>query len=267
MDRDFWKRQTNQPLFENILWSRPENKASAGRLLIVGGNSHALAAPAQAYTQALKTGVGECRVVMPEAVKKLVGHVLPDCEFAAATPSGSFAKKALVDLLTYAAWSDTTLIAGDLGRNSETAILLEDFVKKSPTPLVVTRDAADYFMRLPQPVLDRPQTTLVVSLAQLQKMAMHSSFPKALTYDMDFLPMVDWLHDFSTAHQAKFILKHNQTIFVAAQGQVSSTKLGQDMPIWRLQTAVPAAVFWLQNPQKAFEALTTGVYTTTSVKD
>jgi hypothetical protein len=34
-----------------------------------------------------------------------------------------------------------------------------------------------------------------------------------------------------------------------------------DRPVWRIETAATAAVWWLQNPSKPFEALTTAAHT------
>jgi len=55
------------------------------------------------------------------------------------------------------------------------------------------------------------------------------------------------------------VTKHLDTIFVAAGGQVSTTKLTKDREIWRVSTAAHTAVWWLQNSSKTFEALTTAV--------
>src|SRR5690606_2345051 len=56
---DYWRRQTpGEPLFPDVLWSRPEQKTTAGKLLVIGGNLHAFAAPAEAYNEAEKAGVG-----------------------------------------------------------------------------------------------------------------------------------------------------------------------------------------------------------------
>jgi len=76
---------------------------------------------------------------------------------------------------------------------------------------------------------------------------------------MDFIRLVDTLHEFSKSHRINIIVKHLQTIFVAVDGQVSSTKLTEDLPIWRVKTAARASVWWLQNPSKTFEALTTAI--------
>ena len=43
------KQTKAKPFFPDLLWSRPENKFHAGKLLIVGGNAQAALAPAQAY--------------------------------------------------------------------------------------------------------------------------------------------------------------------------------------------------------------------------
>jgi NAD(P)H-hydrate repair Nnr-like enzyme with NAD(P)H-hydrate dehydratase domain len=155
MDHTYWLKQSEKSLFPDILWSRPESKAGAGKLLIVGGNLHGFSAPGNAYNESLEAGAGVVRVVMPDALRKIVKFLLPDADYAPSTPSGSFAKSALDILLSSAQWSDCTLIAGDVGRNSETAMLLESFVKHYAGILVITRDAADYFRESPQAVIDR----------------------------------------------------------------------------------------------------------------
>jgi len=49
MENTNWSRQTpEQPFFKDLLWSKPENRRHAGKLLIVGGNVHAMTAPGMA---------------------------------------------------------------------------------------------------------------------------------------------------------------------------------------------------------------------------
>ena len=79
---------------------------------------------------------------------------------------------------------------------------------------------------------------------------------------IDLLRLVDLLHEFTGQFQANIITKHLDNIFVAANGQVSSTRLEQDIKIWRLKTAAASSVWWLQNPSKTFEALTSASLTT-----
>jgi hypothetical protein len=257
---DYWVKQTaGQPLYPELLWSRPENKARAGKLLIAGGNAHGFAAAGTAYGEAGKAGIGTARVLLPDSLQKTVGRVFEAGEFAPSTPSGSFGRRALAELLEMGAWADAVLLAGDFGRNSETAILLEQFLTKYSGQLVLTKDAVDYFTKAPLPLLTRPDTLLVISFAQMQKIASNSQFIPAFTFDMDFLQLIDTLHVFTRQHQPAVIVKHLQTIFVAANGQVSTTKLPEDIDIWRVKVAAHAAVWWLQNPSKTFEALTTAL--------
>lgn len=260
MDRTYLQKQDpKQPLFPDLLWSRPETKAGAGKLLIVGGNAHGFAAPAEAVSFADAAGVGLTRVLLPHHVKRLLPKGLLEVEFAPGTPSGSFARSALAEICDAAAWADGVLLAGDFGRNSETAILLEQFATKYTGQLTITQDAAEYFTKLPQPIVNRPETLMVISFAQAQKLFTSAKFSTALSYDMDFLRLTDALHEFTMTHQTRIITKHHQTIFVAVKGQVSATRLDPDLPTWRVRTAAAAATWWLQNPTKTYAALTSSL--------
>jgi ADP-dependent NAD(P)H-hydrate dehydratase / NAD(P)H-hydrate epimerase len=260
MDHTYWHRQTlDKPLFPDLLWSRPENKRLAGKLLIVGGNLHGFTAPATAYNEAVKAGVGTARVLLPDSLQKTVGKVLEAGEYAPSTPSGSFARLALGELLALAGWADAVLLAGDFGRNSETAILLEQFINKYTGQLVLTKDAVDYFAKTPDGLLERSDTTLALSFSQLQQLAVSAHFATPFTFDMDFLRLIDALHDFTQKHPVAIVTKHLQNMFVAFGGQVSTTKLETDIDIWRVDTAAHAAVWWLQNPSKTFEAVSTSI--------
>jgi hypothetical protein len=257
---EFWHRQTNEtPLYPDMQWSRPENKLYAGKLLVVGGNLYGFAAAASAYAEAEKAGAGTVRALLPDALRKTVGKVFVAGEFAPSTPSGSFGRRSLAELLAFSSWADGVLLAGDFGRNSETAIVLETFAQKYAGQLTIAKDAADYFASEPKNALNRPHTLLVVSMAQLQKIGVQARFPQAFTYGMDLVRLVETLHDFTLEHQAHIIVKHLDTIVVAVGGEVSTTRLKVDRAIWRVTAASHASVWWMQNPSKPFEALTTAM--------
>jgi len=260
MTPEFWFRQgSGAALFPQLAWSRPENRQMAGKLLIVGGNLQGFLAPAEAYTESIHAGIGATRVLVPNAIQKIVGPSIENGEFAASTPSGSFSQKALIDVIDWSKWADGVLFAGDLGRNSETAILIEKFLRTCEVPTVLAKDAVDYVVSLPQPALERPNTTLSLSFAQLQRLAIAARFEKPLTFSMDLLRFVDWLHLFTERHAPFIIVKHLDQLCVAVNGEVSTTKLDKDMPVWRLKVGTHAAVWWLQNSQKPFEALSMAV--------
>jgi hypothetical protein len=261
MEREYWHRQSNdKPLFPDLLWSRPENKNLAGKLLIIGGNKYEFAAPAEAYQRAVNSGIGFARVLLPDALQKTVGRAFEAGEYAPSTPSGSFSQKALDEYLRLSSWADGVMLSGDLGRNSETAIVLEKFAEKYSGRLTITKDAADYFTSSPQKILNRPETTFVISLAQLQKIAAYAGFTTAFTFKMDLLHVVDTLRKFTLQFPVNIVVKHLENLIVAVNGQVSTTKLSEEKEIWRIETAATSSVWWLQNPSKTFEALTTAVF-------
>lgn len=265
MPRAYWHKQGDQPLFPDLLWSRPENKQHAGKLLIVGGHSHGFNAPAEAFAVAEKAGIGVARVMLPDHLRRQLVQaqgVSVGTEFAPSTPSGSFASKSLAELLDAAAWADGLVLAGDLGRNSETAIVLEKLVSKYSGWLVITKDAVDYFTSVPQAIAARRNTCLVLTIAQLQKLASSLKFTTAITFSMDLLQLVDALHDFTNSFSLSIVVKHLDNVFVAHSGQVSTTKTAANLEdSWRVATAATAAVWLAQNPAKPFEALTTSQLT------
>lgn len=259
---DYWKKQTSKaPLSPELIWSRPENKNQAGKLLIIGGDAHSFAAPAQASNFAFKAGVGLTRVLLPHHVKKLLPRELTTVEFADSTPMGSFSRSALVEILDATQWADGVLIAGDLGKNSETAVLLESLIEKYDGTLTVTQDGLDYFVNAPTKLLDRQNTLLVATFSQLQKYVGKARFSKAFTSDMSLLKLVETLHDFSEKFAASIIVKHLTDIIVAVDGQISTTKLENNVLDWQIQIAAAASVWWLQNPKKPFEAITSSLIT------
>lgn len=261
MTPEFWfRQQASKPLFPQLEWSRPENRQLAGKLLVVGGNLQGFLAPAEAYTESIHAGIGTTRVLVPNAIQKVVGPFIENGTFAASTPSGSFSQKALGELLDWSNWADGVIFAGDMGRNSETAILIEKFLRNSEIPTTLTKDAVDYIVSLPQPALERPNTTLVLSLAQLQRLGISSRFEKPIKFDMDLLRIVEWLHAYTERFAPYIIVKHNDQILVAVNGEVSTTKLEKDTKMWRLKTATHASVWWIQNYQRPFEALTAAIH-------
>ncbi|MDL2362778.1 MAG: hypothetical protein QFB86_00135 [Patescibacteria group bacterium] len=260
MDNLFWLRQKpDKPLYADMLWSRPENKRHAGKLLLVGGNVHGFAAAGEAYSEAIKAGIGTARVLLPDSLQKTVGRVFEAGEYAASTPSGSFSQKALAEFIDMASWSDGVLLAGDLARNSETAILIEHFTEKYRGQLTFTKDAADYILSAPGPLMVRENTLLVLSFAQLQKLAVGARYTRAFTTDMDLLRLIDALHEFTTRYNLAIITRFHTTILVAFDGRISTTPVPEQPLVWRLKTASHAAVWWLQHPAKTFEALTTSL--------
>jgi NAD(P)H-hydrate repair Nnr-like enzyme with NAD(P)H-hydrate dehydratase domain len=263
MNQDFWYKQTaEQPLFPDLIWSRPESRALSGKLLIIGGNLHSFALTASAYNQAEKAGAGAVKVLMPDAIKTLLGPAVEatlNIEFAPSTPSGSFSQKALDEFLALSQWADTVLLIGELGRNSETAILLEKFVEKYKGLLIISGDSLDYFTQVSPLVLDRPDTCLAPDLSQLQKLAAQIQLTLPITSNMDLLRLVDALHDLSSKHPAYLIFRFGEYNLVAVNGRVSSTKSLSKAKDIQADMAVQAAIWWMQAANRPFEAITSSM--------
>jgi NAD(P)H-hydrate repair Nnr-like enzyme with NAD(P)H-hydrate dehydratase domain len=257
----YWKQQLpNEPLYPDLEWSKPERRDLAGRLGIVGGNKLGFAGVAEAYTVALTAGVGEVRVLLPDILKKTIPSVITDTVFAPTTPSGSLAKDALPDMVALGGWATGVVLIGDAGRNSETAIVYEDFLRTYPGPLTLTRDAVDLIKNSPQALAERPDTLLVVSFAQLQKLFQSVYYPKILTFGMQLTVLVEAVHKFTITYPVNIMVLHKDYLIVASGGNVTSTEWQNPMAIWRGQVAAKAAAYWLWNPGSPLEAVTASIY-------
>ncbi len=255
MSNSFWLRQPpDKPLYPDLLWSRPENKRQAGKLLIVGGNLHGFGAVGRAYVAAAKAGAGSLRVILPDATRKMLAGSL-EAEFAPSTPSGSFAQTALAPLIDQAEWADAVLLAGDFGRNSETAVLLESFAVKYKGQLTLVGDSLDYFLAAGGDLLTRPKTLLVITLDQLQKMAIANRPNPAIKQSASLQNLVEILHGWSEDNlRLNLMTYHSGQLIVASGAQVSTTP-SAPQPDWPALAAY-ASVWWLQQPSKTFAALT-----------
>jgi ADP-dependent NAD(P)H-hydrate dehydratase / NAD(P)H-hydrate epimerase len=260
MDFSYWKKQSAEhPLFPDIEWSKPENRAFAGKLGIVGGNKLGFAGVAEAYSIAKAAGVGDIRVILPDVLRKTIPASITDAHFAPTNPSGSLNKDAAADLATLTSWASGILFIGDAGRSSETAILYEQFLEEYQGQLVITRDAVDLVKNSAQAIVGRPSTLLVVSFAQLQKLFQSVYYPKVLTFSMQLTNLVEALHKFTISYPVSIAVLHKDHFLVAHGGEVVSMEWDNPMAIWRGSVAARAAVYWLWNPGKTLEAVSTSI--------
>jgi len=256
----YWRKQTpEKPLFPDVEWSKPEQRSLSGRLGIVGGNKLGFAGVAESYSTALSTGVGEVRVLLPDVLRKTIPTTITDTLFGATNPSGSLAKEASTEMHALGNWAQEILMVGDAGRNSETAILYEDFLQDYKGQLTITRDAFDLIKNSAQTIVDRPSTLLVISFAQLQKLFQAVYYPKILTFSMQLTSLVEAIHKFTITYPIGIMVLHKEYLLVAEGGEVTSTEWQNPMAIWRGSVATRAASYWLWNPQSALKAATASI--------
>lgn len=256
----YWQQQQmGKPLFPDIDWNKPEQRNHAGKLAIIGGNKLGFVAVGEAYSTALESGVGQLRILLPDNLKKVVPPTITDVVFGASNPSGGFSKEAAPELTTIGQWADGVLLVGDAGRNSETAILYEDFVTSYNGQLTITRDAIDLLHNSSAALLDRPHTLLVISFAQLQKLFRSSYYPKMVVFSMQLQQLVETLHKFTITYPVTIATYHQNHIVIAHSGQVTTMEWGNPMSIWKGVVATKMAVYWLWNPLKPLESATASI--------
>lgn len=250
-----WSRQApDKPLFQDVLWSRPENRRYAGKLLIAGGHQQNFNAVSEAYTAALKAGIGTVRVVLPDSLQKMLHKLFPEAEYAASTPIGSFSRQALGTLLDAADWADGVLLAGDFGRNSETAIMLESFAEKYAGLLTAAGDSLDYFVPQPAKLINRSKTLLVGDIAQMQKLAA----PQLIQQNADLVKLLEQISGWVSPNEISVVTVHQNQVIAAYREQISTTPVKNKPDI--LNLASYAAVWLLQQPEKPFESVTCAIY-------
>lgn len=260
MDHTYWHIQKPpEPLFPDLEWARPERRDQSGRLGIVGGNKFGFAAVAESYAVALGMGIGQVRLILPDALKKVIPPVITDVIFAPTTPSGSLARDSTSEIGALASWANEILLIGDAGRNSETAIVYEKFITDYRGPLVITRDAIDLVKNASRLLVDRPDTMLVASFAQVQKLFQNVYYPKILTFSMQLQQLVEALHKFTISYPITVVTLHRDQIIIANSGEVITQSFSEPMQIWRGTTATKAAAYWLWSASKPLEAVATSI--------
>ena len=260
MSTEYWKKQQpDAPLFPEIEWNKPERQDQAGKLLIVGGNKLGFSAVAESYQTAKEAGAGSVRVLLPDCLKPTVPKTLTEVIFAPCNPSGGLNSEAKPELIAASSWADGVLLIGDAGRNSETAILYEQFLKDYEGPLTISRDAIDLVKNDAASLVNRPDTVIVASFAQLQKLFQGVYYPKILMFSMQLLQLVEALHKFTTTYPCTIVTLHADTLIISYEGQIVTQKWDTPMAIWRGTTATKAASYWLWNLHSQLGAITSSI--------
>lgn len=261
MNSSYWQRQEpGKPLFPDVEWNRPERLDQSGRLAIIGGNKLGFSSVAEAYATAQTTGVGQVRVLLPDILKKSVPPSMTDVLFAPTNPSGSLAQAALTEAVSLRDWSDVLLLIGDSGRNSQTAIIHEELVKRSQQPVVITRDAIDLLQNSFAEILDNQHVVFVASFAQVQKIFRSVYYPKMLTFSIQLAQFVDILHKFTITYPVTICTFHAEHLVIAHGGTVVTQAWDEPMAIWRGVVGAKIASYLVWSPSSPLAAASTAVY-------
>lgn len=257
MDESFWRKQTDEPLWPELEWSRPQQKRGAKKLVIVGGHAHGFDAVGRLYQAALSAGIGHAKAVLPKELRSVVGSTLPDTVFANLTPESKDVATAKAELAAYSDWGDGVALI-QTGNNSKTALLVNDWLTTYPKPIVLGDDAVDLLKHDLTLYEQRADTLFVLSFAGLQKIVAAIKSPLGLRHDMGLRPLVLALRTLGEQMTAPLVVTYEETVAVLSEGQVVTTRRTQQPD--PVMLAGFCATWWLQQPGKTLEALAQASY-------
>ena len=256
----YWKQQSiDKPFSPDFEWNKPEQRSQRGKLSIIGGNKLGFSGIAESFSVAMKSGAGEVKILLPDSLRSIIPKTMPDVNFTSSTTIGSFSKDSYRDMLAIGDWSNLTLLPGDSGRNSETALVYSDFIQKYTGPLVITRDAIDLIKNDTDIIINRQNTTLVASFAQMQKIFQTVYYPKVLTFSMQLIHLVEALHAFTITYPAAIVTFHRETLVIAHNGEVVTTKWNNPVQIWKGSLASKIAVYQMWTPSNILSATASAI--------
>lgn len=251
-DMNFVK-QTGEPLFPDVLWNQPVNKRAAKNLLIIGGHKNQFSLTQSAYQAALEGGIGNAQVLLPANIRKLIGAV-PNCHFLPSTPSGSFSRDALPEMIAMSRDSDGILLAGELSNNAETVGMLEQYLQEIDKPLMLGGEVISSLLTTPEVML-KPHIALIAGQTVFSELAGKVKIP-TFVKKPDLMKELKLLEALREHTQQPLVLQDGERIVVCHDGQASVTDMNPANPGKVYGTL---ATWWLQQPD-VFKALTTGVW-------
>lgn len=250
-----FRRQTNEPLFPNVLWNRPIARQNGGRLLIIGGHRADFSLPTNLYQLARAAGIGQATVVLPDVLRPLLAGA-PDIVFVPSSPSGSLGRAALAEIINLVDDHDAVLLAG-LSNNSETTILAEGVVQAEPRKLIVAGDAVGLLEHQLPTITQMAGALIVADWPQLLKLTRPLRVTVQLTRS-DLAGKLAIVQAIAATGASSYAVSGPE-LTLASEGEliVAEPAWSQDAPetLYAL-----AAAFWTQSPSQGMAALATAAY-------
>lgn len=253
-----FERQTDQPLFPNVLFNRPVTRHAAGRLLVPGGFAGEFSLPTAIFQLAAAAGIGECNVILPETLAKLLGGA-PGTSFAPANPSGSLGSEALGRILELAEDADAVAIGASLSGNSNTAILVEKLARELPGPVIYFADALVALQHDLRLITDNPGALVIATMPEVFKLCGALRIPIQIRPHAGLINKLEIVQDLANASACTYAV-YGTEIIVAAGAPLIVT------PTDYRTSTVPAlfyavlSTFWLQNRTNRRAGLAAGAY-------
>ena len=240
-------------VYKEIEWSQPDNPSQMGNCLIMGGSLHDIIAPHYAYNKLSKHFLNTT-VLMPESVKKFVGSKNKDIVYINSNPSGSFSLKSNEVVQSFLTGSRIALICGSIGKNSETAILMERIVKYD-TLKVLCGDTLDFFRINTKPLLDNKSNILVGNFGQINTILNNSQTSTIHLYKDSLVETVNKLVISTNGLNALFVINTGSNLFIAQDGKVKFIKNINLSKNINLEIACLICEWSVNNQSRLFEAV------------
>lgn len=246
------EKQSDKPLYEDILWSRPVRRT--GRVLLVGGHRDGFAELQKLYQGFEDAQVAECHLALPDKLSKLVGS-LEGISLLASNPSGSIARDALAELVHLANESDLVSLGPDLSNNSETTLVMQRLISETGASILIPPQSADQLLPEAGEWKDKQNLLLFVNHKQLYKLATKFAVDATIPLSPTSETIAEIALAVSRVFSPSLVIMMPDSIVITGNGRASITKtattdLGKTIGL--------LATFWLQNSSKKYEALTAG---------
>lgn len=261
-------RQADTPLHPKILYNRPVTRSGAGRLLVIGGHSGEFSLPTTIHQLATAAGVGECSVVLPDTLAKLLGGA-PGTFYVASNPSGSLSPDGLGRVLELSEEADAVGIGASLSNNSTTAILVEKLIAELTTagrPMAIFDDGLRIMQHHISTLTDNPNVLIVLTMAEVFKLCGLLSIPIRIREGGGLLNKLEIIRDLAGAGHCSYAVYGTEIIIAGGAPAHTAQPPLTVTPINYRLSLVPAIfyavlpTFWLQNPTDRTAGLTTGAY-------
>jgi NAD(P)H-hydrate repair Nnr-like enzyme with NAD(P)H-hydrate dehydratase domain len=251
-------RQDEAPLFPKILYNRPVTRQAGGRLLVIGGYASEFSLPTSLHQLALAAGVGECQVVLPDSLARLIGGA-PDTLFVPSSPSGSLGTEALGRILGLAEDTDALAIGASLSNNSHTSILVERILQETDRPVILFADALVALSHQVQQYTQRADCLVILTMPEVFKLAGSLGVPISIRRDGGLVNKLEIVRDLAAASKCDYVV-YGSEIIVAAGEELVVTPVNYRLSLIPAVYYAVLGALWLQNRAQRREGLTTGAY-------
>jgi len=258
MNTPEFQRQTDQPLFPQVIYNRPVTRMAGGRMLIVGGHSGEFSLPTATHQFAVAAGIGEATAVLPDNLAKLLGGA-PGVAFAASSTSGSLGREALGRILELSEETDAVAIGASLSNNSNTAMLTERLAQEVKRPLIVFDDALTSLRQNIALVTDNPQALVILTMAEVFKLCGALGIPINIRPHAGLINKLEIIRDLASASACAYAV-YGTEIIIASGGQLTVTPINYRLSLTPALFYGTLSTFWIQNRTNPVAGLTTGAY-------